>query len=58
MTITGEEHSAGEGRRQDMQRLPKPAPAGAGPDSLAGGGWGGPTRRGRWHGQGGPGDTA
>jgi len=38
MTITGEEHSAGEGRRQDMQRLPKPAPAGAGPDSLAGAG--------------------
>ncbi len=35
MTITGEEHSAAEGRRQDMQRLPKPAPAGAGPDSLA-----------------------
>jgi len=25
MTRTGEEHSAGEGRRQDMQRLPKPA---------------------------------
>ncbi len=38
MTITGEEHSAGEGRRQDMQRLPKPAPAGAGPDSPAGAG--------------------
>ena len=35
MTITGEEHSAGEGRRQDMQRSPKPAPVGAGPDPLA-----------------------
>ncbi len=36
MTITGGEHSAGEGRRRDMQRSPKPAPAGAGPGAAAG----------------------
>lgn len=29
MTLTGEEHSAGEGRRQDMVGRPKAAPAGA-----------------------------
>ncbi len=40
MTITGGEHSAGFGRRRDMQRSPKPAPVGAGSGAVAAGGRG------------------
>jgi len=40
MTSTGEEHSAGEGHRRDMQRSPKPAPVGAGPGAVAAAGQG------------------
>lgn len=37
MTITGGDHSAGEGSRRDMQRSPKPAPVGAGAGAVAAG---------------------